>query len=302
MTPFRGAVRAGWLLGMVVVACVWVSVLGYAQAPARPAGAPAQERPERPPGESPASGARIPTVTPQSYPPEQIQAGQPLFASRCGFCHGRDAQGGESGTDLTRSVLVAEDVRGDRLAPMLRAGRADKGMPAFTLGDTDMDALVAFIHDTKTKADETGGGRRTVDVEDLQTGNAEAGRRYFNGMGGCAKCHALDGDFATVASRYEGWALLQRMLYPGSGRGTVEPPTPPTLTVTMRSGRTATGTLAYRDEFTISLTDADGWTRSWSVDAVKVSGDEPLRAHRDQLPKYTDEAMHDVLAFLQTLR
>ncbi len=82
MTPFRGAVRAGWSLGRVVAVFVWVSALGSAQAPARPGAPPGQERPERPPGESPASGARIPTVTPQSYPPEQIQAGQPLFASR----------------------------------------------------------------------------------------------------------------------------------------------------------------------------------------------------------------------------
>lgn len=302
MTPFRGAVRAGWSLGMVALACVWLSALGSAQAPTRPGAGAAQERQERPPGESPASGARIPTVTPQSYPPEQVEAGRPLFASRCGFCHGRDAQGGESGPDLTRSWLVAEDVRGDQLAPMLRAGRADKGMPAFTLSDTDMDALVAFIHDTKTKADETGGGRRTVEVADLQTGDAEAGRRYFNGAGGCAKCHSLDSDFATVVSRYEGLALLQRMLYPGSGRGTVEPPAPPTLTVTTRAGQVITGKLAYRDEFTISLIDADGWTRSWSIDTVKVSGEEPLRAHVEQLSKYTDEDMHNVLAYLQTLR
>lgn len=299
MTPFRGAVRARWSLGMVAVVCVWVSALGYAQAPVRPGAVPVQERP---PGESPASGARVLTVTPQSYPEAQIQAGRTLFASRCGFCHGRDSQGGETGPDLTRSLLVAEDFQGDQLGPMLREGRADKGMPAFPLNDTEMMAVVAFIHDTKVKADATGGGRRTVEVEDLQTGNADAGRRYFNGAGGCATCHSLGSDFATVGSRYEGWALLQRMLYPGSGRGTVDPPTPPTLTVTTRAGQAVTGKLKYRDEFTISLVDADGWTRSWPIDAVKVQGEEPLRAHIEQLPKYTDDDMHDVFAYLQTLK
>ena len=72
------------------------------------------------------------TATPQSYPAEQVRAGQTLFAAQCGFCHGRDATGGESGPDLTRSALVATDVRGDKIAPVVRSGRADKGMPAFS--------------------------------------------------------------------------------------------------------------------------------------------------------------------------
>ena len=185
---------------------------------------------------------------------------------------------------------------------MVRAGRPEKGMPAFPLSETEMAAMVAFIHDNKAKADATGGGRRTVDLEDLRTGDAEAGRRYFNGEGGCARCHSLTGDFASVASRYKGLALLQRMLYPGSGSGAGEPPTPPTLTVTTKAGQIVAGTLSYRDEFTISVTDAGRWTRSWPLDAVTISGDDPLRAHIDQLSKYTDRDMHNVLAYLQTLR
>src|SRR5439155_5848055 len=111
-------------------------------------------------------------------------------AGQCGFCHGRDAAGGETGPDLTRSTLVAEDSRGDKIGPVVRAGRADRGMPSFDLSDTDLGAMVAFIHDQKTKAESLGGGRRSVEVSDLETGNAEAGRRYFNGAGGCAKCHS----------------------------------------------------------------------------------------------------------------
>src|SRR5215510_8661007 len=93
------------------------------------------------------------TITAQTYPAEQVQAGQTVFASRCGFCHGRDGAGGGSGPDLTRSTLVAEDVRGDKITPLVRAGRTDRGMPAFTLPDADLAAVVAFIHDQKTKAE-----------------------------------------------------------------------------------------------------------------------------------------------------
>jgi cytochrome c oxidase cbb3-type subunit 3 len=210
--------------------------------------------------------------------------------------------GAEAGPDLTRSVLVAEDVRGDKIGPVIREGRPDKGMPPSNVSDVDIAAMVAFIHDAKAKAETLGGGRRSVDVEDLQTGNAEAGRRYFNGAGGCAKCHSLTTDFAKVGARYQGLALLHRLLYPGSGRGAGPAPAPPTATVTTRDGQVVTGKVAYQDEFTISVTDANGWRRSWPVKMVKIAIDNPLQAHVDQLGKYTDEDMHNVFAYLQTLK
>jgi len=250
-------------------------------------------------GRGQASPASVPpprSASSQTYPADQIAAGQRIFTAQCGFCHGRDAMGGESGPDLTRAAIVAEDVRGDKLGPMLRAGRADKGMPAFTLSAADLGAIVAFVHDQKTKAESLTGGRRSVDVADLQTGDPEAGRQYF--AGACTRCHSPTGDLAGVAKRLQGLALLQRMLYPAPGRDGSKA----TVTVTLASGTTVTGRLAYRDEFTIALTDADGWYRSWPVRQVKFLVNDPLQAHVDQLGKYTDGDMHDVLAYLQTLR
>lgn len=268
----------------LLVLAAWLAAAGDAQAPASPAS-------KRPPK----------TATPQSYPADQIEIGRSRFASQCGFCHGRDAEGGESGPDLTRSVLVAEDLRGDRIGPAIRQGRPEKGMPAFTLSDIDEAAIVAFLHDAKAVADAAGGGRRSVDVDDLQTGNVEAGRRYFHGAGGCAACHALTGSFATIGSRFTGLALLQRMLYPGSGRDAGPRPAL-AVTVTTHAGQVVSGKLAYRDEFTISVIDTEGWTRSFPINLVTISGDDPLRAHIEQLSKYTDNDMHDVFAYLQTLK
>ena len=245
---------------------------------------------------SPASVRPPRSAAAQTYPADQIAAGQRIFTAQCGFCHGRDAMGGESGPDLTRAPSVAEDVRGDKLGPLLRAGRVDKGMPAFTLNAADLGAIVAFVHDQKTKAESLTGGRRTVDITDLQTGDPEAGRRYF--AGACARCHSPTGDLAGVASRLRGLPLLQRMLYPAPGREGSKA----TVTVTLSSGQVVTGRLAYRDEFTIGLTDANGWYRAWPARQVKVQINDPLQAHVDQLGKYTDEDMHDVLAYLQTLR
>ena len=245
---------------------------------------------------SPASQRPPQTATPQQYPPEQVEAGRTRFGAQCGFCHGRDAGGGEGGPDLTRSALVAADVRGDRINPVVRSGR--NAMPPFNLSDSDLTAIVAYIHDQKTQADSAVGGRRSVDVADLQTGNATAGKRYFDSA--CTKCHSATGDFAGLAARLQGLQLLQRMLYPnGPPR---DPNRAPQVTVTLASGQVATGRLAYRDEFTIALTDASGWYRSWPTKQVRFTVDDPLQAHAEQLGKYTDADMHDVLAYLQSLR
>lgn len=255
-------------------------------------GAPPQGRGQA----SPASQRPPQTATPQQYPPEQVAAGREAFAGQCGFCHGRDTAGGAGGPDLTRSELVANDVRGDRIIPLVRAGRGT--MPPFKLSDSDAMAIVAFIHDQKTQADSAVGGRRSVDVSDLQTGNAAAGKQYFDTA--CTRCHSATGDLAGLATRLQGLQLLQRMLYPGGQPR--DPKRAAQVTVTLPSGQTVAGRLIYRDEFTIALTDTAGWYRSWPTTQVKFTVDDPRQAHVDQLGKYTDADMHDVLAYLQTLR
>jgi cytochrome c oxidase cbb3-type subunit 3 len=229
-----------------------------------------------------------------AYPAGQIQAGGSLFLQNCGFCHGRDAGGGEDGPDLTRSKLVAGDSSGDKIAPVIRDGRPEHGMPRFTLPESDIASLVAFIHDQKIKAESQKGGRRGVDAADLQTGNVEAGKRYFNGAGKCASCHSPTGDLAGLAKRLEGLRLEERMLYPRGAKAKV--------TVTLPSGQTLSGELAYRDEFTIGMRDATRHYHSWPVSKVKYVIDDPAEAHVELLARYTDDDIHNLMAYLQTLR
>jgi cytochrome c oxidase cbb3-type subunit 3 len=176
-------------------------------------------------------------------------------------------------------------------------------MPANNMSEPDLLSVVAFIHDQKRKAESLEGNRRTVDVADLQTGDAQAGEKYFNGPGGCSKCHTPTGDLAGLGTRLQGLQLMQRMLYPSGrgGRGGRAPYTP-MVTVTPPSGPSITGRLAYRDEFTIGLTDESGWYRSWPAKQVKFVVDDKLEAHAALLSKYTDADMHNVLAYLQTLK
>ncbi len=248
--------------------------------------------------ESPAARPVPPSTAPQEYAPELVAAGRTRFVADCGFCHGPDATGGSGGSDLTRSELVAADERGNRIGPVVRTGRAETGMPAFpALAAADLEAIVAYVHDQKAKAEAAIGGRRSVEVADVSTGDARSGRRYFEAN--CTSCHSASGDLAGLASRSEGLALLRRMLYPGAAVGGSYRPT---ATVTTRDGETVTGTVAYRDEFTIAVIDADGRYRSWPTARVRFTVEDRLEAHVEQLARYTDAAMHDVLAYLHTLR
>ncbi|WP_263359235.1 c-type cytochrome [Acidicapsa ligni] len=221
-------------------------------------------------------------------------AGSSLFQQNCAFCHGRDAMGGETGPDLTQSKLVQGDKNGDAISGVVREGRPEKKMPAFNFSSQELLSLVAFIRERETAAASMKGNRRGVAVADLQTGNAQAGKTYFNGAGGCSKCHSPSGDLAGIANRFEGLRLEERMLYPSGAKSK--------LTVTIAPGKTISGTLAYRDEFTVGMRDADGTYRSWATNRVKYTVDSPVQAHVEQFPKYTDDDIHNLMAYLQTLR
>jgi cytochrome c oxidase cbb3-type subunit 3 len=234
------------------------------------------------------------TASAKSYPPELTQRGAALFRTDCSFCHGRDATGGESGPDLTRSHLVTRDVNGDRIGPVIRNGRPDRGMPAFNHSEQEIASLVAFLHTQQEMSASNKGGRKGVDVSDLQTGNIEEGKHYFNGGGRCATCHSPTGDLAGIASRYQGLQLEEQMLYPRHAKSKV--------TVTLASGEPITGTVSYLDEFTVALIDSTGLYRSWFTRDVQYKIEAPVDAHIDLLSKYTDDDIHNLMAYLQTLR
>lgn len=233
----------------------------------------------------------------KTYPANLVEQGTALFRQDCSFCHGRDATGGESGPDLTRSKLVAADVNGEKIAPVIRSGRPEKGMPPFDRTDQQIASLVAFIHTQQALAQggPTGvGGRKGVDPEDLQTGDVAAGKKYFEGPDGCVGCHSSTGDLAGIASRYKGLELEERMLYPSRVKSKV--------TVTLPSGQEIAGTLEYLDEFTVGMTNADGAYQSWRTRDVKYKVDAPVEAHVEFFSKFTDDDIHNLMAYLQTLK
>jgi cytochrome c oxidase cbb3-type subunit III len=241
--------------------------------------------------------------------PAAIERGQRLHVQECGFCHGANARGGSSGPDLTRSALVQSDENGRQLGEFLQAGRPDRGMPKFDLPRSQVEDLAAFLH----SAIYLNANRRLYKILDILVGDAKAGESYFGGAGRCAACHSSTGDLKGVGAKYEPVTLQQRLLLP---RGRVVPPgaaplplyAQPTAiraTVTTRPGESATGGLVRMTDFEITIYDAaTGAMRSWLRDGdnPKVVVTDPLQAHVDQLTKWTDADMHNMTAYLASLK
>ena len=230
-------------------------------------------------------------------PAEAVERGKKEFVIKCGGCHGADARGDDNGPDLVRSVTVLDDERGSLIGPVLRKGFPNDGMPAFDLSEAQIQDLAAFLRERTQSAI----NRNAYPLQNLLTGNAKDGEAFFNGAGRCNTCHSAKGDLAGLASRFQPAQLQTRFLYPRGGRGGGTPK-PTTAMVMPRTGPAVSGTLEFIDDFTVGLRDAEGYYRSFSRDAVKVDIQDPLTAHVQLLKQYTDKNMHDVLAYLVTLK
>lgn len=250
------------------------------------------------------SAARSQSATQDSVAKDPaVERGRKQFAGSCGFCHGADATGAR-GPDLVRSPLVAHDVKGDQIGEVIRRGRPDKGMPPLAdITDEQVADIAAFLHERAKEGLESAGIPSAYPVEKLLTGSADAGKAFFNGAGGCKNCHSPTGDLAGIAGKYSSIELEARMLYPGHRRrGTGGAEVQTTAVVTLPSGEQIKGVLVHADDFVVGLRDASGWYRSFSRDRVKVEIQDPLAAHRDLLPKLTQAEVHNLFAYLASLK
>jgi cytochrome c oxidase cbb3-type subunit 3 len=231
-----------------------------------------------------------------------VERGQKLLVAECGFCHGSTARGGSGGPDLTRSELVANDVDGKQLGDFLRVGRPDRGMPKFELTAAQVSDLATYLHSTIHFA----ATRRLYKILDVLVGDPKAGEVFFYGAGKCGTCHSTQLDLRGVGAKYEPVALQQRMLMPRGGR-----PGPPytdpnaiRVTVSPPTGESAHGALVRLTDFEVTLYDAQGRMQSWlrNGDVPRVVVTDPLQGHMEMLPRWTDTDMHNVTAYLASLK
>jgi mono/diheme cytochrome c family protein len=229
--------------------------------------------------------------------------GEKLYSPNCGFCHGDKARGAE-GPNLVRSPIVLHDEKGETISPVVSQGRPDKGMPAFAQFTKDqLYDISQYLH----LQVELVANRGTYKRLNVVTGDAKAGEAYFNGTGGCKNCHSPTGDLAKIGSRMQPDQLQTRFVWPGpggfgGGGGRGGAANAQKVTVTLANGQPIAGTLKRQDDFDISIYDAQGNYHSWPRDTVKVQLEDKLAGHRDLLPKYTDQDMHNLTAYLVTLK
>jgi len=263
-------------------------------------------------GEKATISATQAAITASKEDAAQVTRGAKLFADNCAKCHGATAKGmtGKDNTDLVRSLYVLEDEKGILLEPPIKKGFPDKGMPASNLSDAEIKDVAAWL-----RVQSYGAGHRvTYTFLDVLTGDPKKGEAYFNGPGKCGTCHSATGDLKGIGSRYSPQQLQGHWLSPGSGRGgrgrgaAASPATvgrsTRTVTVTLPNGQTVSGPLDRIDDFNVALHDSTGAYRSFTRngDVPKVVVNDPMKVHVDLLKTYTDDDIHNVTAYLVTLK
>jgi len=239
--------------------------------------------PQRPPGD-----------------PAAIERGKANWGVNCTFCHGPDARGGDGGgPNLLRSTLVLDDQKGELIAPVILNGRG--AMPKFTLTQAQIADIAEFLHSFSVSS-RTGPSTINILIGDAKQGEAYVAQK-------CATCHTNAALRTFAAKVIEPRDLQQMWLMPGSGGGrgggAVPIPAPPTAaTVTLPSGEKIEGTLDRIDDFVVTIVQPTGTRRTFRTTGtnIKVDLKDPLQPHKDLLPLYTDADIHNVTAYLASLR
>jgi cytochrome c oxidase cbb3-type subunit 3 len=185
-------------------------------------------------------------------------------------------------------------------------------MPAFNLSDADSTAVAEYVHSVLALVGPKARPPGVVDItdKDVLVGNAAAGQTYF--QSNCASCHSVTGDLKDLAAEHKDPRALQNTWVAGGtvmGRGGLPAAgargKPSAVTITFANGKKLEGTLIRKDDFLVTLLLADGDRRSISLEngeAPKVEIHDPLDAHRELARNLSDNDMHNVTAYLATIK
>jgi cytochrome c2 len=260
---------------------------------------------------APPPGGCIPGAGPcdkQVVDSAAAERGRSLYAAECVNCHGALARGTDLGPNLVRSLFVLRDRVGTELGPFLKkghktqSGKASASFTAAEVGD--------ISHFLKQRVNDALRSSPTFQPNNVLVGDAKAGAAYFNGGGKCNTCHSPTGDLAGIGGRMSPVQLQQRFIFPGGGRAGRGPAAAAasarrtvTLTVTPESGPAVTGAIVLLDDFYVTIRDSAGDLHTWKrTPGVKVVKNDPFVEHVALLDRITDTNMHDVTAYLETLK
>jgi cytochrome c oxidase cbb3-type subunit 3 len=321
--PLTNRLLAAALAGFTVIA---THVAAQGTPPQTPQPAPAQTPPATPPPQTPdpagrgggrGRGGQMATFPAQQRAladPAVIARGKQLFTTNCVSCHGADLRGGVTGgPNLLRSATVLMDQHGELILPIVRGARAERGMPPLPIPDDDVVAIAEYIHSVLATARGQGAPPESENPPpNALVGDAKAGEVYFKAN--CTSCHSPTGDLAGIGTRLDEAKALQNYWVVGGGggggRGGRGGPSAPserrrvTATVTMPNGEKVQGQVLRLDNFFVTLLLEDGRQRTIrrEGDLPKVDVKDPLEYHKKLPAILTDKDMHDVTAYLATLK
>jgi mono/diheme cytochrome c family protein len=259
---------------------------------------------------APRMAGQAPSPVPATADPAVIARGRAVYTTFCVTCHGADGRGGmEGATDLTRSPIATAADGSTQLAAFLKVGRPERRMPPVPLSDTETADLSAFLRSLAAPAGR-GGGRTVINA--VVVGDAAAGEQYFNGAGKCATCHSPTGNLKGIGARLTAAQIQGRVVYPRDNGNYPpsfnSPPNPNeaprTVVVTLASGERLSGALMWLTDFYVTLKDGSGVLRTIARNGASPSVvvTDPLQYHLDHMRILSDKNMHDVTAYLVTLK
>jgi cytochrome c oxidase cbb3-type subunit III len=287
-----------------LAAWIILSVISVA-AQAPPAGGGRQGPP---PGRG--GGGMLAGAGPSDKPvvdPAAADRGRTVWAAECITCHGSQARGTDNGPNLVRSVVVLRDRYGSQLGPFLQKGhKTQSGKPSASLTSEQVQDLAHFL---RQRVNDGLRGSPLFQVQNILTGDPKAGAAYFTGEGKCTTCHSATGNLAGIGGRLEPVDIQQRFLFPATGRGgrgaapAAAGGTAVRVTATPPNSKPVSGVVVQMDDFYVSLRTEDGTVQTLRrVQGMKVEKNDPLAFHVALLDRITDKNMHDVVAYLETLK
>lgn len=269
-------------------ACVWSPSLKMAQAAAVQQGTAVFNSGQVRPPENPA----------------MVAQGKTLYAVNCQACHGLDLRGGDmGGPNLLRSQATLSDQHGENIVPIIQGGRQSQGMPKIGISIEESNAVAAYVRSVIGTIGRQGAPPGEQKVLNIVVGDPARGRAYVETH--CQKCHSAEGDLKGIATRIPDAKTLQATWVAGGHSSTFDAaPGNVTAQVTLVGGHVVEGQVVHIDDFLITLKLEDGTSRSFRRDGAipQVVVHDSLQAHRDMLPVYTDQDIHDVTAYLVTLK
>ena len=234
--------------------------------------------------------------------PDAANRGRSVWVAECIECHGTSARGTDRGKNLIQSDVVLHDRYGSTIGPFLAKGHPmQSGRQSSSLSTIQIADLAHFIHE---RVYDTLRGSEIFHPQQIVTGDAKAGEAWFNSAGKCNTCHSATGDLKGIGTRFDPATLQGRMLFPrGGGRGRGAQGKQMTLTITPPNAPAVTGVPVVFDDFDVSVRDNKGEVHAFTRSPeLKVVRNDPFAMHDQLLDVYTDKNMHDMLAYLVTLK